>query len=245
MYGYSPEVVRFSYQSALDYYAAMGIELSQADREQLAADTIDHFIGLGLIENKLREAGQDIITEEQAQSLRTYAQNLYESVWQGLYQELTASGEEVSEAQVSQWLEEQGYTVDAYYQEAPADGDEKAETFRYVFPQEIVDGLTHTITLPVAWLAGAADPAEVTVEISGKDYQEAEVAGNRFVIRLREEPLVFVRQPADMTALMGETAQFQVEASVGAFPYAYRWQIAQEKPAHGRMWQGRGKQFCL
>ncbi len=83
------------------------------------------------------------------------------------------------------------------------------------------------------------------MEISGKDHQEAEAAGNRFVIRLREEPLVFVRQPADMTALMGETAQFQVEASVGAFPYAYRWQIAQEKPAHGRMWQGRGKQFCL
>ena len=96
---YSPEVVRFSCQSTLDYYAAMGIELSQADREQLAADTIDHFIGLGLIENKLREAGQDIITEEQTQSLRAYAQNLYESVWQGLYQELTASGEEVSEAQ--------------------------------------------------------------------------------------------------------------------------------------------------
>ena len=108
-----------------------------------------------------------------------------------------------------------------------------------------MDGLTHTITLPVTWLAGAADPAEVTVEISGKDYQEAEVADNRFVIRLREEPLVFVRQPADMTALMGETAQFQVEAAGGAFPYAYRWQIAQEKPAHGRMWQGRGKQFCL
>ena len=98
----------------------MGIELSQADREQLAADAIDHFIGLGLIENKLRETGQDIITEEQAQSLRTHAQNLYESVWQGLYQELTASGEEVSEAQVSQWLEKQGYTVDAYYQEALA-----------------------------------------------------------------------------------------------------------------------------
>lgn len=238
-------MVRFSYQSTLDYYAAMGIELSQADREQLAADTIDHFIGLGPIENKLRETGQDIITEEQAQSLRTHAQNLYESVWQGLYQELTASGEEVSEAQVSQWLEKQGYTVDAYYQEALADGDEKAETFRYVFPQEIVDGLTHTITLPVAWLAGAADPAEVTVELSGKDYQEAEVADNRFVIRLREEPLVFVRQPADMTVIMGETAQFQVEASVGAFLYAYRWQIAQEKPAYGRMWQGRRKQFCL
>lgn len=137
MYGYSPEAVRFSYQSALDYYAAMGIELSQADREQLAADAIDHFIGLGLIENKLRETGQDIITEEQAQSLRTHAQNLYESVWQGLYQELTASGEEVSEAQVSQWLEKQGYTVDAYYQEAPADGDEKAETFRYVFRRRL------------------------------------------------------------------------------------------------------------
>lgn len=106
-----------------------------------------------------------------------------------------------------------------------ADGDEEAETFRYVFPQEIVDGRTHTITLPVAWLAGAADPAEVTVEISGKDYQEAEVADNRFVIRLREEPLVFVRQPADMTVIMGETAQFQVEASGGAFPYAYRWQM--------------------
>ena len=58
----SPEAVRFSCQSALEHSAAMGIELSQADREQLAADAIDHFIGLGLIENKLREAGQDIIT---------------------------------------------------------------------------------------------------------------------------------------------------------------------------------------
>ena len=63
------------------------------------------------------------------------------------------------------------------------------------------------------------------MEISGKDYQEAEVADNRFVIRLREEPLVFVRQPADMTVLMGETVQFQAEASGGAFPYAYRWQM--------------------
>ena len=69
----SPEAVRFSCQSALDYSAAMGIELSQANREQLAADTIDRFIGPGLIENKLREAGQDIITEEQAQSLRSHA----------------------------------------------------------------------------------------------------------------------------------------------------------------------------
>ncbi len=140
-------------------------------------------------------------------------------------------------AGVSEW-KEFTFTV-------AASSQEEAETFRYVFPQEIVDGLTHTITLPVAWLAGAADPAEVTVELSGKDYQEAEVADNRFVIRLREEPLVFVRQPADMTVLMGETVQFQAEASGGAFPYAYRWQIAQEKPAHGRMWQGRGKQFCL
>lgn len=63
------------------------------------------------------------------------------------------------------------------------------------------------------------------MEISGKDYQEAEAAGNRFVIRLREEPLVFVRQPADMTVLMGETVQFQAEASGGAFPYACRWQM--------------------
>ena len=34
-----------------------------------------------------------------------------------------------------------------------------------------------------------------------------------------------MRQPADMTVIMGETAQFQVEASGGAFPYAYRWQM--------------------
>ena len=104
---------------------------------------------------------------------------------------------------------------------------------------------THTITLPVAWLAGAADPAEVTVEISGKDYQEAEVADNRFVIRLREEPLVFVRQPADMTVIMEKRHSFKWRLPAAHSPMPTAGRCAQEKPAHGQTWQGRRKRFCL
>ncbi|MDO4740491.1 MAG: peptidylprolyl isomerase [Eubacteriales bacterium] len=115
---YPLSTVLFSYQSALDYYAAAGTELTPEVQEQLVQETLAHFVGLGLIENKLREAGQDKITETEEQILRTYAQNAYESVWQGLYQQLAASGEAVTEAEVSLWLEEQGYTVDAFYREA-------------------------------------------------------------------------------------------------------------------------------
>ena len=51
-----------------------------------------------------------------------------------------------------------------------ADGDEEAETFRYVFPQEIVDGRTPHDHAAGGMAGGRfRPPAEVTVEISGKD----------------------------------------------------------------------------
>ncbi|MDO4740492.1 MAG: LPXTG cell wall anchor domain-containing protein [Eubacteriales bacterium] len=108
---------------------------------------------------------------------------------------------------------------------AYADGNAAAETFRYVFPQEIVHGKTYTLTLPVLWLMGDADPAELTVEVIGQNSAEAENMDNSFVIRLRQDPLVFLRHPADCTVPVGGTAEFTTEASGGSAPYSYRWQM--------------------
>ncbi len=117
---YSAQTVQFSLTSMLDYYAAQGVELNESERQQLVQETLDHFVGLGLIENKLRKAGRDTFTQIEEQNMRTVAQRSYENTWQGLYQVLLESGESVTEQEVTEWLNQQGYTLDAYYQEALA-----------------------------------------------------------------------------------------------------------------------------
>ena len=116
--GYSLSLAKYSYQSNLDLMAYQGYTPTAAEKEELKRQTIDHLIDLALIENKLIEAGKNNLTDAEETLVRSYAGNVYESLWQGFQQRVKNEGYEASEAQITSWLSEQGYTLDIVYQEA-------------------------------------------------------------------------------------------------------------------------------
>ena len=91
-------------------------EARQAQRD----DIIERFIDAGLIQCKLREAGRNDFTADEEESLKTAARNLYDQLWKGLWQRAQDSGEEFTEAQVTEYLEESGYSIEAIYEEYKA-----------------------------------------------------------------------------------------------------------------------------
>ena len=96
--------------------ASVTDEDKQAQRE----DTINRFIGVGLIEMKLREAGKSDFTAEEEENLKAAARNQYEQLWQSLWQRAQDSGEAFTEDQITEFMEDEGYTVEAIYEEYKA-----------------------------------------------------------------------------------------------------------------------------
>ena len=92
---------------------AMTDEEKQAQRD----NTIERFIGRGLIEMKLREAGKNDFTKEEEENLKAAARNQYEQLWQGLWQRAQDSSEEFTEDQITEFMEDEGYTIEAIYEE--------------------------------------------------------------------------------------------------------------------------------
>ena len=115
---YPLSLAQYSYQSNLDMLAYQGYELTAAEKEELKRQTIEHLVDLALIENKLMEKGKNDLTEAEDSLLRSYAGNLYETLWQGFRQRVKDEGYEATEAQITQWLTEQGYSLDMLYREA-------------------------------------------------------------------------------------------------------------------------------
>ena len=95
---------------------ALTDEARQAQRD----DTIERFVGEGLIQCKLQEAGQNDFTADEEESLKAAARNLYEQLWQGIWQRAQDSSEEFTEEQVTEYLEESGYSAEAIYEEYKA-----------------------------------------------------------------------------------------------------------------------------
>ena len=91
-------------------------EEKQAQRE----DTINRFIGVGLIECKLQDAGRNDFTPEEEENLKAAARNQYEQLWQGLWQRAQESSENFTEAQITEFMEGEGYTAEAIYEEYKA-----------------------------------------------------------------------------------------------------------------------------
>ena len=80
---YPLSLARYSYQSNIDLLSYQGITPTAEEKQKLISETVDHMVELGLIENKLMEAGQNDLTPNEETMLRSYAGNLYESLWQG------------------------------------------------------------------------------------------------------------------------------------------------------------------
>ena len=94
--------------------------LTDEEKRLQREDTIERFIGAGLIEMKLREAGKNDFTEDEEETLKKTARNQYEQLWQGLWQRAQESSENFTEAQITEFMEGEGYTAEAIYEEYKA-----------------------------------------------------------------------------------------------------------------------------
>ena len=111
-------VVQSSLSATLDVASLMtGESVTDEDRAAGIEGTIEKFIGIGLIECKLSEKGRNDFTEEEQELMKSAAQARYEELWQMLYQQARQSKEDVSEEEITGWLEGEGYTVEAIYDE--------------------------------------------------------------------------------------------------------------------------------
>ena len=82
--------------------------LTDEERQAQRDDTIERFIGVGPIQCKLQEAGQNDFTSDEEENLKAAARNLYEQLWHGIWQRAQDSSEDFTEEQVTEYLEESG-----------------------------------------------------------------------------------------------------------------------------------------
>ncbi len=117
-FSYPLSVVQGSLDSALDLASLLsGEEVSDEDRQSGIQAAIDKFVNLGIVQSKLKEKGKNDFSEDEVELMKAAAQTKYEELWQSLYQRADKSGEEVSEEDITGWLEGEGYTVEAIYDE--------------------------------------------------------------------------------------------------------------------------------
>lgn len=117
-FSYSLSVVQGSLDSALDVASVItGEAVTDEERKAGVQVAIDKFVNLGIIESKLNEKGKNDFTEDEQEIMKAAAQSKYEELWQSLYQRASKSDEEVSEEDITGWLEGEGYTVEAIYDE--------------------------------------------------------------------------------------------------------------------------------
>ena len=117
-FSYPLSVVQGSLDSALDVASLLsGEEVTDEDRQSGVQAAIDKFVNLGIIESKLKEKGKNDFSEDEVELMKSAAQAKYEELWQSLYQRASKSEEEISEEDITGWLEGEGYTVEAIYDE--------------------------------------------------------------------------------------------------------------------------------
>ena len=116
--GYPLSLVQSSLDSSLDVASLLAdAPVTDEDRQAGIDAVVDKFVNMGLIENKLAEAGKNDFTKEEEELLKGAAQSKYEEFWQILYQRMQQSKEDVSEEDVTAIMEAEGYTVEAIYDE--------------------------------------------------------------------------------------------------------------------------------
>ena len=117
-FSYPLSLAQQSLDSAIRLNEALGgEEMTGEEKARMAADVIDNLVGIGLIENKLTEAGQHDFTPEETELMKSAASSRYEELWQGVYQMMVKNGMDATEAQVLETMNEKGYTLDALYRE--------------------------------------------------------------------------------------------------------------------------------
>ena len=90
--------------------------VTDEERQARRDEAIQGCIQEGLIEMKLREAGKNDFTAEEEETLRATALSQYETIWQGIWEKTKQSNQGFTEEQVTEFLNEQGYSSEAIYE---------------------------------------------------------------------------------------------------------------------------------
>ena len=119
-YEYTESLVSFTMRITADQNGLFWELLSPEEKEVIRDAVVNQIIGIGIIENKLKEQGRHDFSSAEEEQLRAYAQQQYDQSWLGLQQYLSENGVDVTPKEVSEWLDMRGYTLDMYYQSALA-----------------------------------------------------------------------------------------------------------------------------
>ena len=119
-YTYSKSLVEFTMRSLADQNGMLWEALSPEEKEAFRDATIRQIIGIGVIEAKLAEVGKHDFTASEEELLRSNAQASYDQIWMDFYQYVRDNNADFSEKEVTEWLEEIGYTLDMFFENAKA-----------------------------------------------------------------------------------------------------------------------------
>ena len=115
---YTRSVVQGALDSVLELSEMLrGDAPDRAEKDARLQATVDSFVELGVIENRLTEAGKNDFTDAEKEALNQTARTKYEELWQLMHQQMVNSGAAVSEGDVTRQLESMGYTFEAIYDE--------------------------------------------------------------------------------------------------------------------------------
>ena len=118
---YTKSQVQSALQSDLDFSELVGgVYLTEQEKAEQRDAAIERFVTADLIQCKLKDAGKNDFTPEEENSLKEAARNSYEQYWQGIWEKAQESEEKFTEDQVTEFMEEAGYTPEAFYEEYKA-----------------------------------------------------------------------------------------------------------------------------
>lgn len=114
---YPLSLVQFSVDPYVDMAAATDETLTEERKQEILQQTEEHFISLGVIENKLRELGKNDFTEDEMDILRGQAAFQYEQTWQQIYQDAKSYSDDITQEEITSWMTSKGYTPEAFLRE--------------------------------------------------------------------------------------------------------------------------------
>ena len=117
-FSYSQSQLQASLDNALEISEMLrGDAPSEEEKAARLETAIESYIGMGIIENKLTEAGKNDFSETELEDLNQAASSKYDEFWQLLYQQMQKANESVEEKDVTETMEAMGYTFEAILNE--------------------------------------------------------------------------------------------------------------------------------
>ena len=114
---YDLQTVQSALTSSRLLYETAGVSLNDEQERQLADSVLEHFIGLGVLENLLREAGQAELDDQTQRMLDEQARQTYEAAWQQVAGGIRGDSPDVTDEQIDAFLTDMGCTLEAYREE--------------------------------------------------------------------------------------------------------------------------------